>query len=359
MYYASMIFHGGADMVDKAKAKGGKARAEALTPEERKSIARNAALARWDVDVPKASHEGEVNLGTTQIGAAVLGNGKRLLTQATFLRAIGRSRSPKAGTGVLSTVDGLPFFLQAEALQPYISEDLRMSTTPIFFRSKTGGRFVGYDAELLPKVCEVYLRFRDDCLARNEQVPENYKHIVKACDILMRGLATVGIVALVDEATGFQEFRDRQALQAILDKFIGKELAAWVKRFPDEFYQEIYRLRKWTWKGMSVNRPQAVAGYTRDIVYSRLAPGVIKELETKNPVDDKGRRKSKHHQWLTHDVGNPALAQHLHAVIALMRISVDWEPFMELLDRAFPRRGDTLKLPYMAESISFGEPSSS
>ena len=346
-------------MVDKAKAKGGKARADALTPEERKSIARNAALARWDVDVPKASHEGLVNLGSAQIEAAVLPNGKRLLTQATFLRALGRSRSPKAGTGVLSTVDGLPFFLQAEALQPYISEDLRMSTTPIFFRSKTGGRGVGYDAELLPNVCEVYLRYRDDCLGRQEQVPDNYKHIVKACDILMRGLAIVGIVALVDEATGFQEFRDRQALQAILDKFIGKELAAWIKRFPDEFYQEIYRLRKWTWKGMGVNRPQAVAGYTRDIVYSRLAPGVLKELESKNPVDEKGRRKSKHHQWLTHDVGNPALAQHLHAVIALMRVSVDWEPFMELLDRAFPRRGDTLALPYMAEPISVGDSSSS
>jgi len=346
-------------MVDANKVKGGIARAEALTPNERKAIARKAALARWDVDVPQASHEGFVNLGTAQIGAAVLPNGKRLLTQATFLRAIGRSRSPKAGTGVLSTADGLPFFLQAEALQPYISDELRMSTTPIFFRSKSGGRAVGYDAELLPRVCEVYLKFRDECLSKDGQVPENYKHIVKACDALMRGLATLGIVALVDEATGYQEFRDRQALQAILDKFIGKELAAWVKRFPDDFYQEIYRLRNWTWKGMAVNRPQAVAGYTKDIVYLRLAPGVLKELEKKNPVDERGRRKSKHHQWLTADVGDPALAQHLHAVIALMRVSTSWDQFIDLLDRAFPRRGDTLALPYMSQPISLGEPSSS
>ncbi len=346
-------------MVDANKVKGGIARAEALTPNERKAIARKAALARWDVDVPQASHEGFVNLGTAQIGAAVLPNGKRLLTQATFLRAIGRSRSPKAGTGVLSTADGLPFFLQAEALQPYISDELRMSTTPIFFRSKSGGRAVGYDAELLPRVCEVYLKFRDECLSKDGQVPENYKHIVKACDALMRGLATLGIVALVDEATGYQGFRDRQALQAILDKFIGKELAAWVKRFPDDFYQEIYRLRNWTWKGMAVNRPQAVAGYTKDIVYLRLAPGVLKELEKKNPVDERGRRKSKHHQWLTADVGDPALAQHLHAVIALMRVSTSWDQFIDLLDRAFPRRGDTLALPYMSQPISLGEPSSS
>lgn len=120
-------------MVDESKAKGGFARAEKLTVEERKRIAREGARARWDANVPHAAHEGVVNVGKAQIGAAVLPNGKRLLTQASFLRALGRSRSPKAGTGVLSTADGLPFFLQAEALQPYISDELRMSTTPIFF----------------------------------------------------------------------------------------------------------------------------------------------------------------------------------------------------------------------------------
>jgi hypothetical protein len=147
-------------MVDKAKVKGGKARAEALTPEERKAIARKAALARWDADVPQATHEGRFPLGGADVSAAVLENGKRLLTQATFLRALGRSRSPKAGTGVFSTVDGLPFFLQADVLKPFISDDLRMSTTPIFFKTKDGKRGVGYDAQLLPQVCEVIVLMR-------------------------------------------------------------------------------------------------------------------------------------------------------------------------------------------------------
>ena len=336
-------------MTDESKAKGGHARRDALSAEERKEIARKAALARWDAEVPQTAHEGIVNLGSAQIGAAVLPNGKRLLTQATFLRAIGRSRSPKGGTGVLSTVDGLPFFLQAEALQPFISDDLRMSTTPIFYRSKTGGRAVGYDAELLPKVCEVYLRFRDKCLECGESIPENYKHIIKACDSLVRGLATVGIVALVDEATGYQDYRDRQALQAILDKFIAKELAAWAKRFPDDFYQEMFRLKNWQWRGMSINRPKYVGKLTKDIVYSRLAPGVLQELEAKNPVDERGHRKSKHHQWLTEDIGHKALAQHLHAVLAFMRISQSWDQFYAMLNRAFPKRGDTMSLPLMVD----------
>ena len=92
-------------MVDRNKVKGGYARAESLTVEERKKIARQAALARWDSNVPRASHEGPFKIGQNDIWAAVLPNGKRLITQGTFLRALGRSRSPKAGTGVLSTVD--------------------------------------------------------------------------------------------------------------------------------------------------------------------------------------------------------------------------------------------------------------
>jgi len=120
------------------------------------------------------------------------------------------------------------------------------------------------------------------------------------------------------------------------------------KRFPDEFYQQIFRLRGWTWKGMSVNRPQAVAGYTCDLVYARLAPGILKELEVRNPVDDRGRRRAKHHQWLTEDVGHPALAQHLYAVIGFMRIAQTWNQFVTNLDIAFPKRGDALRLPFMA-----------
>src|SRR5206468_6981574 len=99
----------------------------------------------------------------------------------------------------------------------------------------------------------------------------------------------------------YQEFRDRHALQALLDRYLRKELAAWAQRFPDEFYQNIFRLRNWEWKGMSVNRPWIVGKLTKDIVYARLAPGIIKELEQRNPMDEKGHRKARHHQWLTED----------------------------------------------------------
>jgi hypothetical protein len=158
--------------------------------------------------------------------------------------------------------------------------------------------------------------------------------------MLTRGLAHVGIIALVDEATGYQDVRDRLALQAILDAYLRKELAAWAKRFPEEFYRQIFRLRDWQWKGMKVNRPQIVAKYTNDLVYERLAPGILDELQRRNPKDEKGQRQAKHHQWLT-DVGHPALAQHLHAVIGFMRASARWDQFYRLLQRAFPKGAES------------------
>lgn len=339
-------------MTDEKKAKGGFARAKSLTAEERKRIARQGALARWDADVPQASHEAPLKIGNAEVHAAVLPNGKRLLTQATFLRALGRSRSPKAGTGVLSTVDGLPFFLQAKVLQPFINEDLSMSTTPIFFRTKEGKRAVGYDAELLPKVCEVYLKFRDECLAHRERVPEQYKKIVRACDILMRGLARVGIIALIDEATGYQKDRAKDALAQILEAFIAKELQPWLRTFPSDFYQEMFRLRELPYPSTTVKRPQYFGVLTNNVVYDRLAPGVLEELKRGVPRNENGRPTAKYFQKLTQNTGYPKLREHLGSVVTLMKLSHGWKDFMEKLDKFHPRFGDTLPLDLAYEKES-------
>ena len=88
-----------------------------------------------------------------------------------------------------------------------------------------------------------------------------------------------------------------------------------------------------------MNRPSVVGKYTNDLVYERLAPELLTELEELNPKTDKGNRKAKHHQWLTEDVGHPALAQHLHAVIGFMRAWARWDQFYRLLQRAFPKKG--------------------
>ena len=332
------------------KAKGGVARKNALSPKRRSEIAKLAAVSRWDSDLPTATHEGDFKLGDEVVSSAVLPNGLRVITQATFLRSLGRSRSPKAGTGVLSTVDQLPFFLQAEVLKPFISEDLAMSTTPLFYRTLTGGKGVGYDARLLPKVAEVYLKYRDSCLVASGKIPERYKHIVHSADILMRGLANIGIIALVDEATGFQRDRANDALAKILESFIAKELRPWVRTFPNEFYFQLFRLRGLNFPKDSVSRPKYFGHLTNDIIYKRLAPGVLEVLKNSTPKDEKGRYKHRLFQRLTEDVGHPKLREHLASVVSLMKISPNYDQFERFLGQVHPKYGETPDLPFLDDT---------
>lgn len=331
---------------DQSKVAGGKARAQKLTSEQRSKIAKSAAEARWGADLPTAAYEGSFNIGNAEISCAVLPNGARIITQAAFLRAIGRSRSPKANTGVLSTVDELPFFLSANVLKPFISEDLEQSTTPIFFKSETGGKGVGYDARLLPMVADVYLKFRDYCQETKGAVPKNYEHIIKASDILIRGLANVGIIALVDEATGYQRDRAASALADILEQFIAKELQPWVKTFPDTYYEQLFRLRGLEFPRQSVKKPQYFGHLTNDIIYKRLAPAVLEELKRETPKDPKGRRKEKFFQRLTPELGHPKLREHMASVVTIMKLSKNYGEFKENLDAIHPAYNDTYQIQF-------------
>ena len=165
-------------------------------------------------------------------------------------------------------------------------------------------------------------------------------------EILARSLSKIGIIALVDEATGYQDERDREALQDLLNRYIGKELAKWVKTFPQEFYKEIFRLKNWTFNPDSTKRPMLMAPITIDLVYRRLAPGVLDTLRKLSPKDGRGRRKNKLFQWLSTDVGHPALKDHLAGLTYLARSQDDWESYQRAVDRVAPRYNDTLPLPF-------------
>ena len=278
-------------------------------------------------------------IGDIDIPCYVLEDETRVLSQGGFLQAIGRARTPVKARK--NDVVKLPSILAAKNLKPFVNKDLVTSSTPILFQAPSRGPVAyGHRAELLPQVCEVYLKARDaDALLPSQE------HIAERAEILIRGLATVGIIALVDEATGYQDIRDRRELNKYLDRFLKEERAKWAKRFSDEFYKQIFRLRGWPWRGMKVNRPQVVGHYTNDIVWDRLAPHIHEELRRRNPRTETGHRRARHHQWLTDDIGHPILQAHLNGVMALMRASLKWKDFQRSLQRAYPRFGETMPLP--------------
>jgi hypothetical protein len=210
---------------------------------------------------------------------------------------------------------------------------------PITFALPSGGRASGYNAELLPAVCEIYLQARDA-----KTLPPNQQHVAQQAEILVRGLARVGIIALVDEATGYQEMRAKTALAEILEAFIDRELQPYLQTFPDDFYREMFRLRGLDYPNAMVKRPQYFGHLTNDVVYKRLAPGVLEELKKLTPRDDSGRRKHKLFQHLTTNVGYPKLREHLGSVVTLMKLSDDWPDFTRKLEQFHPRIGDTIPM---------------
>ena len=296
--------------------------------------------------IPRAIHSGVLEIRDLSIPCAVLEDGTRVLSETGMVNSLGLYRSGAVHVRARDAAEGdgahLPLFIAHKNLKPFIDQDLeRVLLNPIWYlpAEKGGGRHKGVDAELIPKICDVWLRARDaQVLGKRQQF------VAVKADILMRGLAHVGIIALVDEATGYQAARDKKELQKLLAQYISKELLPWAKMFPDEFYRLIFRLKEWDYSRLHTKRPPLVGKITNDIVYERLPAGVIEELRRKNPVIKKGQRRHKHFQFLTDEIGQPHLRNHLIGVIALMRAAPNWSSFRRMLERAYPKEGDQLSL---------------
>ena len=315
--------------------KGGKARAEKLTPEQRREIAIKAAEKRWGRILPRTTHSGVLRIGDAELECAVLDDGTRVLTEAHFMEAMGMYRSGAISVRRRSDKGSalIPLYLAHKNLKPFLDKHLGdVHLAPLRYRTTRGGIAHGIKADVIPAICDVWLDAEATGVLGKTQ-----KKVAAKAALLVRALAHVGIVALVDEATGYQDARARDALARILEAFVANELRKWVRTFPPDFYKELFRLRKLPYNG-SLKRPQFIGHDTNNIVYSRLAPGVLDELRRKNPAGKRGARKSKHHQWLTDDTGHPKLQQHLAAVTALMKVSDTWSEFKELLNRALPKQ---------------------
>lgn len=321
------------------KAIGAAARTASLTPARRTEIARNAAAVKAELaKLPKATHSSKdhpLRIGDLEIPCYVLDDGQRVLSLGGMVKALGMSIGGAGG----GDGDRLFSFASGKAISPFISEDLmtRMKS-PVRFQAATGGMAAsGYEATILPDLCDAVLEARRAGALRSQQ-----EHIAHQCEVLVRGFARVGIIALVDEATGYQRDRAKDALAQILESFVAKELQPYVRAFPADFYEEMFRLRGLKYPPENPKfRPQYFGMLTNDIVYERLAPGLLEELKKQAAKDEK---KAHLHRRLTQEVGHPKLREHLASVVTAMKLSTDYPDFISKMNRIHPRFGDTLSL---------------
>lgn len=262
-------------------------------------------------------------IGEVEIPCYVLENGQRVLSRTGMIKSLGMATGSTRGGD-----DRLTSFVAQPRFNDLISNDIRaMIASPIKFKL-SGNIIFGYDATILVDICDVIIQARNEGRLQKQQ-----EHLADNAELLIRGFAKTGIIALVDEATGYQEVRDRKALHKILEMYISPTLLPWTKRFPDEFYKEMFRLNGWTYNPQSVKRPGVIGKWTNQLIYDQLPNGVLEELKEKTP-------KNVHlHRNLTPDIGHPHLSNQLASVTAIMRLSSNWKQFLSNFAKSFRTGG--------------------
>lgn len=298
-------------------------------PDPRKIAAQIAADKRWGKEIERATHQGIINIADTSLDCYVLTDGRRIISQTSIMSILGRSQS----SGRRTRNDNRPPFLEANNLLPYITPELKVQLQRVQYRvGDEKQEKSGYNAEILPRICNVYMDAEED-----EVLTQNQKPAAAASRRVVKALSHVGITALVDEATGYQETRAKDELQKLLDAYIVEEFRPWVRTFPETFFKEIYRLHGWDFTPGDHHHPQYVGKIINKYIYDAMPAGVLDRLRELNPKNEHGNRSRKHHQHLADDVGVTHLEGQIQQVIALMKASDDKDQFDRLFNKATKR----------------------
>jgi hypothetical protein len=230
----------------------------------------------------------------------------------------------------------LTAYLRSQSLRPYIDVESISKQTNQFSIPGTQYLGNGYEATLLLDICDAYLRAREaGALAPNQH------DLAKQAEIITRACAKVGIIALIDEATGYQAFRKKQELQLKLQAFIAEDLQEWALTFPQEFWFELARLEGIHYSPRS--RPLRWGRYIMAFVYDAVDGDVGKELRKKNPDPHFGQN---HHQWLK-EFGKQKVHDQIERVITIMKLCDNMDDFKQKFARVFKKTA-------ISDQLTFG-----
>ena len=236
----------------------------------------------------------------------------------------------------------LPEYLSAKYLEPFISKEMYLKlSNPIPYVNKQGVETEGISADALVDICDIYIKAGEKgAFKNNPEIAENAYKILLA-------FSKVGIIALVDEVTGYQYEREKDELQKILKAYISEELLPWQKRFPDIFYKELFRLNGWDFTVNGIKkRPGVVGRWTNTLIYEQLPDGVLKELKSNTPKSESGNYTARFFQSLTPDVGNPHLTAQINQMVTLFMLSDNMKDMWSKFEKLRIRQAGQLELPF-------------
>jgi len=257
-------------------------------------------------NTPKATHWGELTIGDTVLPCYVLETGERVFSLKGVV------------VSLIGTQGGqLSEYLKVKALQEFLPEDLTPAedgSIPALITFDTGGKGVATIAQGLPVEKLIDLCSSYSTAAEKGALTERQQGIARTANSFLRACSKVGVIALVDEATGYQYDREVQALQFKLKIFLSEELRRWEKTFPDELWQEFARLTHWS--GPIHMRPKYWGKLVMELVYGYLDKDVCDWLKANAPKPMKGQN---YHQWLSSQYGLKRLNEHIWMVIGIAK----------------------------------------
>lgn len=330
-------------------AKGGRARASVLTDDERREIARAAANKRWEkagkrketiveselatapevgssplaipsepdpaftADLPYSMFRGTLKIGDVEMECHVLNNGARVLTQREMVRMLSGGRES----------GNLQRYIERN---PLTASNFELGPTARFAVPGTSLVSIGHEATQLIELCDKYLQAREQKLLKKSQLG-----LAAQAEIVIRATAKVGIIALIDECTGFQKVRAKNALQLKLQAFIADDLQEWARMFPEEFWWELARLEGIHYSPRS--RPLRWGKYIMMFVYDAIDPDVGNWLRKNNPDP---HFKKNHHMWLK-EFGREQVDRQITKVVTIMKLCRDMADFRAKFAHVFKK----------------------
>jgi len=294
-----------------------------LTPSD---FIENSIIASEDVAaIPKATYWGELSIGEATLPCYVLETGDRVFSLKGVV------------VGLIETDGGqLAEYIKVKNIKPYLSNELTPAENdaiPALIKFDTGG--TGFTKHALGLPVE---KFMDLCVAystagEKENLTDKQKQISAKANSFLRACAKVGIVALVDEVTGYQYERAKDALQFKLKVFLEDEMRPWEKTFPDELWMEFGRLTHWA--GPVTSRPKWWGKLVNELIYEYLDADVAKWLRENAPQPRGGM---SYHRWLSSQYGLKKLIEHIWMVIGMSKACFNIEELRERMATQFGRQ---------------------
>lgn len=281
--------------------------------------------------LPVAQWQGELDMG---VPCFVLNDGRRIIS---------RTGATSALTG-LNNQGSLETYINVEPLAGYVPADLSDQMVEFIIPEVTHRKVMGLTAETFLELCTGYVRALEDGKLRTDRQRE----IAARAAAFLASCAKVGLIALIDEATGYQYQRAEDALRVKLRLFLEEEMRHWEKTFPDELWREFGRLTNW--KGTIHKRPKYWGHLVNELVYGYLDPDVAQWLRENQPQPRHGRN---YHQWLSAQYGLQKLIQHIWMLIGMASTCTTMNQLKAMMAERYGRQG-VLFMAYVDPPASGG-----